>query len=481
MRMMGPYVVGPTLGEGGFSKVKLGTHQTTGEKVALKLLKCMNDSSKKQVEAELMAMSKIEHQHVIRLKHVDWNARYQKKNGKAVELVLVVLELATGGELFEFLQHTGSFEEAIARTYFHQLVEGLSYCHSQNVAHRDLKPENLLLDQAFVLKLADFGFARIADTSKSMFTQCGTQGYMGPEMFENQGYDGKKVDVWACGVILFIMFAGFPPFQVPKVSDWWFQKLKSNRHDLFWRAHCRTVYFSDGFKDLINKILCPDPNTRINLEDIKKHDWYNGEVISVDTLNHEMARRSEKVVFNKERDRMAKKQVESGSAGSGDTVYRSLEGDTHYRSLDDYPDAPPAMDLFLHAAVAEMGDMGLTGFGDGSDSRGVAAAFDPARAAAVYTRFQSHNEAHELFNMLVAVARASGADYIPKPQSYKLKLTATSDLGPVTIAAQVFRDASGTSHHVEFRRLNGGGIPFRSMYHLFREQMADMVLSPEGH
>jgi len=117
----------------GFSKVKLGTHSKTGEKVALKLLHtsklAMNESSKKQVEAEILAMSKVKHPHVIRLKHVDWQARYTKKNGKNIlpesiaskltlgttqDVMLVVLELATGGELFEFLQHTGSHSSSCA-------------------------------------------------------------------------------------------------------------------------------------------------------------------------------------------------------------------------------------------------------------------------------------------------------------------------------------------------------------------------------
>jgi serine/threonine protein kinase len=365
-RVMGDYVIGHTLGQGGFSKVKLGTNSKTGEKVALKLLHtsklAMNESSKKQVEAEILAMSKVKHPHVIRLKHVDWQARYTKKNGTTQDVMLVVLELATGGELFEFLQHTGSFEEAVARSYFHQLISGVGYCHSQGVAHRDLKPENLLMDTNFILKLADFGFAKVTENAKLMYTQCGTPGYMAPEMFEHQGYNAMKADVWACGVILFIMFAGFPPFQSPKTTDWWFHKLKNNRHDLFWRAHCRTVYFSDGFKDLINKILCPDPNMRISLDDIQKHDWYNGDVMNDQALFAEMQNRKTQVNEKKARERMTK-------ITKGDDGVVGMNIDALHRDLgDDFPPStmPPSMEFYSQAkgrgggggAGMEFGGMG---------------------------------------------------------------------------------------------------------------------------
>lgn len=234
-------------------RVKLGLVDGTNEKVALKILKKdklnLSSSTRRQVvstthlrpfllptltlqEREIAAMTKIQHQNVIRLKEVDWDAVYTKKNGKKSDVILVVLELATGarfsqccifschtcvperscwcvvaaasagGELFEFLSFTGCFEEAIARTYFHQLIAGVGYCHSKGVVHRDLKPENLLLDSNFVLKvravgvdvpalltypccvgvwlqLADFGFSNIFTSGdKTMYTECGTPGYM---------------------------------------------------------------------------------------------------------------------------------------------------------------------------------------------------------------------------------------------------------------------------------------------------------------
>jgi len=177
-RKIGPYLLGDTLGEGGFAKVRLGRHETTGERVALKILKpaLVTANTRANVEKEIAAMRKLNHPNVISLKHVDWAADYVDQ-GKATKIILIVLELASGGELFDFLSFSGCFEEAIARTYFQQLIEGVGYCHGQGIAHRDLKPENVLLDHNFKLKIADFGFAKTFNKkSSTMITECGTVG-----------------------------------------------------------------------------------------------------------------------------------------------------------------------------------------------------------------------------------------------------------------------------------------------------------------
>lgn len=470
-RMMGPFLVDHTLGKGGFSKVKLGIHNETGEKVALKLLQTnklsMNESSRKQVEAEITAMSRVRHPNVLSLKHVEWSTQYHKKNGKVQDVMLVVLELAEGGELFEFLQSTGAFEEAVARTYFRQLIQGVNYCHQQNVAHRDLKPENLLLDANFVLKLADFGFAKTMDSSKTMYTQCGTPGYMAPEMFEREGYDPKKADIWACGVILFIMLAGFPPFQQPKINDWWFHKLKLNRHDLFWRAHCRTAYFSDGFKDLINKILCPDPTKRISLEDILKHDWVQGDVIPEGMLHNEMQTRALKINDKKAQERMQKMAKHGGEGVTG------MEISAESRALgEDFPMMPPSMDFFVQAmerSNPEAFDGGM------EEVSGTAAPYNPVQVS--YSRFSSTASPSELYTRALMMIRASGAEYSSKAANFKIKASCMAPTGAVNFTAQVYRDPSKPDTHIlEFKRLSGDGLQFRQMYYVLREQMSDLIM-----
>jgi serine/threonine protein kinase len=340
-----------------------------------------------------------------------------------------------------------------------------------------LKPENLLMDDNFVLKLADFGFAKVMECAKTMYTQCGTPGYMAPEMFEHHGYDAMKADIWACGVILFIMFAGFPPFQAPKVSDWWFHKLKNNRHDLFWRAHCRTVYFSEGFKDLVNKILCPDPSLRISIADILKHDWYNGDMIGDQALYTEMQNRKATVNEKKSRERMAK-LAKDGQAHDGVV---GMDISAKHRALgDDFPEMPPSMEFYTHA-LEQGGAIASSGMGMGSSGssgvEGKAQLYDGARAGTIYTRFQSNFQPHELYGRLLALVKGVGAEYFAKPSSFKIKATTQSETGVLTFTAQVFQDPqSTTKHHVEFKRLAGDGLQFRAIYYMFRDQMADMIL-----
>lgn len=171
----------------------------------------------------------------------------------------IALELATGGELFDFISNSGRFEEPVARYYFKQLLEGLYYCHNQSICHRDLKPENLLLDGEYNLKIADFGFAAPTmgrDGSGYLETKLGTLNYMAPEIHLKQPYQGKSVDIFAAGCILFIMVAQHPPFTTATPQDPFYRCLAANRADIFWRTHCKNKnegdnFFSEEFKSLI--------------------------------------------------------------------------------------------------------------------------------------------------------------------------------------------------------------------------------------
>jgi len=209
---IGKYRILRTLGSGASCKVKLGLDQESGAKVAVKIL---NDSisedpkMKELLMAEVKAMSALKHGHIVNQVEYDKGV-YVKDSGKKRDITYIVLELALGGELFDFISESGAFSEPFARYYFKQFMEGLAHCHNAGIAHRDLKPENLLLDSEFNLKIADFGFAAPIegrDGSGFLKTKLGTLNYMAPEILLKQPYQGPAIDLFAAGIILFIMVA----------------------------------------------------------------------------------------------------------------------------------------------------------------------------------------------------------------------------------------------------------------------------------
>jgi len=467
VKKFGHYIVKETLGEGGFSKVKLGVDENTGEKVALKLLKNksqLTKSARNQVEQEIAAMSQIDHVNVLRLKEVDWECIYTKKNGKKQNVILIVLELAPGGELFEFLSYTGFFEESIARTYFHQLIAGVEFCHAKGIVHRDLKPENLLLDAQFTLKLADFGFSNIVCTThKLMFTECGTPGYTAPEIHKGKGYDGFKVDLWACGVILFIMLAGFPPFQKATLSDWWFHKLYNNKHALFWQAHSRNAYFSEQTKDFTNKLLSIDPEKRLSISEMKKHPWWKGPTIPKTSLLAELNKRKVTIdQVKKEKKNREKEALQSDGVTRGHAV-PSVD--------DDLPPSPPKLS-FKHQ-IYDIPTRDVTNnlvFEESKEGRPLTLDTFIVR----YTRFASSASPTKIVDRISEVIHTMGGKTAAKDH-FKVK----AQFGGITFVVQVFADPSNEKNLVaDFRKKTGSGIEFRGLYQEIRAQLSDIVLQP---
>jgi len=221
------------------------------------------------------------------------------------------IQLAQGGEIFEYLASTGKFSSKVARFYFKQLVDALDHCHSKGFAHRDLKPENILLDENFNLLLADFGFATILsgkDGSGKLKSVLGTESYMAPEIHSKAPYVGTSVDLFAAGIILFIFTTGHPPFNQAKATDPYYNLICMNNHDRFWAAHSRKKpqgFFTPEFIALINAMLAFDPTQRPSLAEIKAHPWYDGETSTHDEILEEFANRKRMV-----EDQLKKQQEE---------------------------------------------------------------------------------------------------------------------------------------------------------------------------
>lgn len=473
---IGNYLIGPTLGEGGFSTVKLGMHETTKERVALKILKNkhkMTESIRKQVEREITAMLKIDHINCLKMKEVLWNATYTKKNGKTLDVILIVLELATGGELFEFLSYTGYFGEPLARTYMLQLLSGLSHCHNKGIAHRDLKPENLLMDDKFRLKIADFGFSNIVTTTqKVMFTECGTPGYMAPEMFLHKGYDGCVADVWSAGVILFIMLAGFPPFQRPANSDWWFNKLANGKQHLFWQAHCRNAVFSDSCKDLINKMLATDPEKRITVAQMAEHAWFKGSIMTTEDFTRELTKRKSQVDAVKAREKERKRAEDEPLDVDGDAIMR---GEGKAAESEALPQEAPSMTM--GAYVYDKPTIAVSLDDDGFDAEDDDDAPSSKQLNVLdttvtrYTRFSSSKSPDSILKRVAEVVKANAGRVSQATNAHRADIS----IRGVDMVVEVFQTDKDGEYAVDFRRKKGDSSNARRIFTELRAQVPDLL------
>ncbi|XVE55649.1 hypothetical protein DITRI_Ditri03aG0175500 [Diplodiscus trichospermus] len=273
VRKVGKYEIGRTIGEGTFAKVKFAQNTETGESVAMKVLDRSTIIKHKmvdQIKREISIMKLVRHPYVVRLHEVI--ASRTK--------IYIILEFITGGELFDKIVHNGRLSEAEARRYFQQLIDGVEYCHSKGVYHRDLKPENLLLDSQGNLKISDFGLSALPEQGVSLLrTTCGTPNYVAPEVLSHKGYDGAVADVWSCGVILYVLMSGYLPFDELDLTTLY---SKIERAEFF----CPS-WFPVGAKSLIQRILDPNPQTRITIEQIRSDEWFKKSYVPVRLLEYE--------------------------------------------------------------------------------------------------------------------------------------------------------------------------------------------------
>ncbi|KAK6940281.1 NAF domain [Dillenia turbinata] len=186
----------------------------------------------------------------------------------------------------------GLLSEAESRRYFQQLIDGVDYCHSKGVFHRDLKPENLLLDSQGNLKISDFGLSAMPEQGVTLRTTCGTPNYVAPEVLSHKGYNGAVADVWSCGVILYVLMAGYLPFDELDLTTLYSYKTLELKLIRLIRTVERAEYtcpswFPVGAKSLIHRILDPNPETRITIEEIRNDEWFRKGYIPTGLLEYE--------------------------------------------------------------------------------------------------------------------------------------------------------------------------------------------------
>jgi protein-serine/threonine kinase len=277
----GNYLLLQTLGEGEFGKVKLGVHKEWGEEVAVKLIKrdkvgtsdgqlqitgpSKDPAKMSKVEKEIRVLKDVRHPNIVRLYEVIESDRY----------IGIVLEYASGGELFDHILAHKYLKDRDACRLFAQLISGVSYLHQKKIVHRDLKLENLLLDRNRNVIITDFGFANNFENKNDdlMATSCGSPCYAAPELVVQDGlYAGSAVDVWSCGVILYAMLAGYLPFDDDPANP------DGDNINLLYKYIMATPlsfpdYIGPQPRDLLCRMLVPDPLKRTTLAGVMAHPW----------------------------------------------------------------------------------------------------------------------------------------------------------------------------------------------------------------
>uniref|UniRef100_A0A8C5NDW3 non-specific serine/threonine protein kinase n=1 Tax=Gouania willdenowi TaxID=441366 RepID=A0A8C5NDW3_GOUWI len=240
---VGNYRLLKTIGKGNFAKVKLARHILTGREVRL--------------FREVRIMKILNHPNIVKLFEVIETER----------TLYLVMEYASGGEVFDYLVAHGRMKEKEARAKFRQIVSAVQYCHQKHIVHRDLKAENLLLDADMNIKIADFGFSNEFTLGNKLDTFCGSPPYAAPELFQGKKYDGPEVDVWSLGVILYTLVSGSLPFDG--------QNLKELREHVLRGKYRIPFYMSTDCENLIKRFLVLNPAKRGTLEQIMKDRWIN--------------------------------------------------------------------------------------------------------------------------------------------------------------------------------------------------------------
>ncbi|XP_020505321.1 MAP/microtubule affinity-regulating kinase 3a isoform X21 [Labrus bergylta] len=256
---VGNYRLLKTIGKGNFAKVKLARHILTGREVAIKIIDKtqLNPNSLQKLFREVRIMKILNHPNIVKLFEVIETER----------TLYLVMEYASGGEVFDYLVAHGRMKEKEARAKFRQIVSAVQYCHQKHIVHRDLKAENLLLDADMNIKIADFGFSNEFTMGNKLDTFCGSPPYAAPELFQGKKYDGPEVDVWSLGVILYTLVSGSLPFDG--------QNLKELRERVLRGKYRIPFYMSTDCENLLKRFLVLNPSKRGTLEQIMKDRWIN--------------------------------------------------------------------------------------------------------------------------------------------------------------------------------------------------------------
>ncbi|KAK8956884.1 CBL-interacting protein kinase 32 [Platanthera zijinensis] len=420
-RRVGKYELGKTIGEGTFAKVRLGRNSETGEHVAIKILlkeKVLKHKVVEQIMREISTLKLIKHPNVICLKEVMGSK----------SKIFIVLEYATGGELFNKIINQGKMGEAEARRYFHQLINAIDFCHSRGVYHRDLKLENLLLDTSDNLKVSDFGLSALSQQIRDdglLHTTCGTPNYVAPEVLNDRGYHGATADLWSCGVILFVLLAGFLPFDDNNVVNL-YKKIASATFTF-------PSWFSFGAKRLLTRILNPNPLTRITILELLEDDWF--------------------------REGYKPPVFDAKYEASLDDVHDAFRVQQEYHVLGK-EEQPAALNAFELIGLSKGLNLGCL--------------FAIEQEFKRESRFASTCSANEIITKIEETAKPLGYDIHRKNFKMMLQSIKAGRKGNLNVSTEVFQVAPSL-HMVEFRKHNGDTLEFQKFYKKLSTCLKDVI------
>ncbi|XP_059511964.1 testis-specific serine/threonine-protein kinase 1-like [Myotis daubentonii] len=260
------YILGINLGEGSYAKVKSAYSERLKFNVAVKIIdrkRAPTDFLEKFLPREIEILIMLNHRSIVKTYEI-----FETSEGK----VYIIMELGVQGDLLDFIKSRGALREDDARKKFHQLSLAIKYCHDLDIVHRDLKCENLLLDKDFNIKLSDFGFSKrcLRDESGLLIlskTFCGSAAYAAPEVLQGIPYQPKVYDIWSLGVILYIMVCGSMPYDDSNIKK--MLRIQKEHRVNF----PRSKHLTNECKDLIYRMLQPDVNRRLHIEEILSHTW----------------------------------------------------------------------------------------------------------------------------------------------------------------------------------------------------------------
>ncbi|KAM9330600.1 calcium/calmodulin-dependent protein kinase type IV-like [Gastrophryne carolinensis] len=257
------YTLGQELGRGATSTVFRCEEKGSQKQYAAKTVKKTIDQ--KIVRTEIGVLLRLSHPNIIKLKEI-----FETSSD-----IVLILELVTGGELFDRIVERGHYSERDAACVVQQILEAVAYLHANGVVHRDLKPENLLyadMSPNSLLKIADFGLSKIIDDQAAMKTVCGTPGYCAPEILQGSLY-GPEVDMWSVGVITYILLCGFEPFFDPRGDQYMYSRILTCEYEFtspWWDE------ISLNAKDLVMRLIVLDPHKRLTVTQALQHPWVTG-------------------------------------------------------------------------------------------------------------------------------------------------------------------------------------------------------------